>query len=1104
MPAPSQARSLHVRLLLLCAGLLPCAVLAEAAAPAEAAALVPGEPVTLTLTPGQTLRLPLALSSGQPLRIQVDEQGVDAAAALVGPAQRWPAEDDDILRWGSLRLAVAASTADMQLELRAPRLGSPPGTVKVRLDKVDLGDSTASRAFGLDLAAAEIAQRFADPRRVREPETARMLQSLCTARREAGDEAGLLRCVGVQERVLARQQRRAEAVVVLEQVLPLWRRSPDRRGEASALSNLAMHHHALGDGRLSRVPLRQALAALEGVDDNLLRAVIQNNLCLTGALRDSLQAARICYEEALALSQASGDEMRIATALNNLGGAYLLLGDANHAADLFSQAIARRRQFNDEAGSADPLQNLALADFARGRYSQALRGFEQSGAAYRGAGDRANEARTLRHRGHVQLVLGEAARAIDLMQQALELQRQANRRSDMAKTLSRLAEAQLAEQQFDAARASAREAAEAAGVDANPAVLADVWLRAARVQRRSGDPVAAEASARQAETLARQLGQYSTLDQARLEIAQVKMLQGDPAAARRLAAAMLQHGRLGQVAALEARNLIAAALRAQGRKAAAEQAYRDALAAIENAGSYVYDLELRAIFLATQREAQRGLLALLLESDGAEPARAAEALVLSERLRARGLRERLDAAPAPPLATAERERSRERLDAAPALPPATAERERHLARLAELGLARWKLQEDRATPARLAEVDVQIRAAEAALRSADAAALETTALPPSRQGRRAELAVADLQQALPADASLVVYRQLPQQSYAWVLSRSTLHAVRLPGENELDQAVRDVRTSLAGSDDTAAAAALQRAHGLLWQPLAPLLKTPRVLIVADASLDALPFAALRPAEGGYLLQQHEISLLPAAWLLLRPPSPALRADYRALLVGDPVYTRDDPRLGVAPEVEFIAAAPVLRNGIARLRGSSNEVQRVQDRLGAAHSTVLQGLDASLPVLQEVNMESFDILHFATHGVDGRAGISGSGLVLSLFDAQGKSADGFLSSRRIGAGRLGASLVVLGACDTAVGRAVGDEGSAGVAHAFLQAGARHVVATLWPVRDGVMPELMTDFYADPALSATRPAQALRQAQLHMLQRYPQASPVLWAGVEAWGW
>ncbi|MCQ4165870.1 CHAT domain-containing tetratricopeptide repeat protein [Tahibacter harae] len=1075
-PAPSQARPLAA-LLLFCASLLPLA------APAEPAALVPGETAALTLAPGQTLRLPLAVSPGQALRVQVDEQGVDAAAALVGQAQRWPAEDDDILRWGSLRLAVAAAEAGLQLELRAPRLGSPPATVKVRLENVDLSDSAASRAFGLDLAAAEIAQRFADPRRVREPETARMLQSLCAARREAGDEAGLLRCVGVLERVLARQQRRAEAVAALEQVLPLWRRSSDRRGEASALNNLAMHHNALGDGRLSRAPLRQALAVLDGVDDNLLRAVIQNNLCLTGVLRDSLQSARTCYEEALALSLASGDEMRIATALNNLGGAYLLLGDASRAADLFSQAIARRRQFDDQAGSADPLQNLALTDFARGRYSQALRGFEQSGAAYRSANDRAGEARTLRHRGHVQLVLGEPARAIDLMQQALELQRQAGRRSDMAKTLSRLAEAQLAEQQFDAARASAREAAEIAAVDADPAVLADVWLRTARVQRRSGDLAGAGESARQAEALARKLEQYSTLDQARLELAQVKMARNEPAAARRLAAATLQHGRLGQVFALEARNLIAAALRAQGRKAAAEQAYREALAAIENAGSYVYDLELRAIFLATQREAQRGLLALLLESDGAGPARAAEALVLSERLRARSLRERLDAAPAPPLATAEREQ--------------------HLARLAELGLARWKLQEDRATPARLAELDVQIRAAEAALRSADAAAQESAALPPPG-GRRADLAVADLQQALPAEASLVVYRQLPQQSYAWVLSRDRLHAVPLADENELGQAVREVRAALAGSDTTAAAAALEHAHGLLWQPLAPLLKTPRVFVVADASLDALPFAALRPPAGGYLLQQHEISLLPAAWLLLRPPPPALRADYRALLVGDPVYTRDDPRLGVAPEVEYIAAAPVLRNGISRLRGSRDEVQRVQYRLGAAHSTVLQGLDASLPALQEVNMGSFDLLHFATHGVDGRAGISGSGLVLSLFDAQGRSADGFLSSRRIGAGRLDARLVVLGACDTAVGRAIGDEGSAGVAHAFLQAGARHVVATLWPVQDGVMPELMTDFYADPALSARRPAQALRQAQLRFLQRYPQASPALWAGVEAWGW
>jgi CHAT domain-containing protein len=94
--------------------------------------------------------------------------------------------------------------------------------------------------------------------------------------------------------------------------------------------------------------------------------------------------------------------------------------------------------------------------------------------------------------------------------------------------------------------------------------------------------------------------------------------------------------------------------------------------------------------------------------------------------------------------------------------------------------------------------------------------------------------------------------------------------------------------------------------------------------------------------------------------------------------------------------------------------------------------------------------------------------------------------------------------VLGACDTATGRAVQDEGTFGVAYAFLQAGARHVVATLWPVDDAAMPELMDRFYADPRLAAEHPARALRQAQRALLQQYPAANPALWAGVAVWGW
>ena len=93
--------------------------------------------------------------------------------------------------------------------------------------------------------------------------------------------------------------------------------------------------------------------------------------------------------------------------------------------------------------------------------------------------------------------------------------------------------------------------------------------------------------------------------------------------------------------------------------------------------------------------------------------------------------------------------------------------------------------------------------------------------------------------------------------------------------------------------------------------------------------------------------------------------------------------------------------------------------------------------------------------------------------------------------------------MLGACDSASGRRIAGEGTLSVAHAFLQAGAQHVVAALWPLQDGVMPELMDGFYTDPRLAALQPARALRQAQLKLLHTYPDASPALWAGLAVWG-
>jgi CHAT domain-containing protein/Tfp pilus assembly protein PilF len=1051
-------------------------------APLRAQTLHPGQVLELELAPGDTLNLDVDIAPPQPLRISVDERGVDVDMQLVAAQQRWRAEDDDILRWGRQRIAVAAAQPGLRLELRAPRRGSPKGRVRILLEAVDL--AVARNDFALDLSAAEIAQRMADPERIREPQTADMAAALCAARQAAGDKAGYVRCVGLQERILARQSRRPEAIAALRAALPAWRELADPRGEASALNNLGMHYHWLGDGREAGPPLQQALAALNGVRDDLLRAVIQNNICLSGALRASLDGAQRCYERVLALSQASGDGPRIATAQNNLGGAHLMQGDTAGATVLFEQAIAGWRQLDNLPGSADARANLGLARLAQGRLDEALAAFEDAGAAHRAGKNTAGEALMLRHRGHVQLMLGEPALALDLMQQALAVQRKGTRRNDVIATLGRLAEAQLAVGQAEAARASVREAVELAQKDDHPRVLADAWLSAARVYRAGGDSAAALDAARQAVAAAAALQQDGLGDVAALEVAEALLLAGDAALARQQAETALRSGRLNALHSVDAHTLLAAALHAQGRRPAAEAAYRRALQASAKAGSYIFDLEQRSTFLASQRAAQLGLIALLMDAGdkAGPPPRAAEALALSVDLRARSLREHLDAAGT---ATA-----------------SSPEREAQVAQLAALALARWKLRGDSPQAASLRELDRQIRAAEDSLRRIDLAlAPAGHAVPDARPATR----IAALQQALPDDASLVVFRELPGTSYAWVLGRDSLQVARLPDRAQLAQAVQRVRDSLAAGADWDAP--LRDACRQVWQPLAAWVATPRVLVVGDTALDALPFAALRCGaadDPAYLLEKHEFAFLPAAWLLLRPAAAPLAADFRALLVGDPVYSRDDARLAQLPPPATHEQGLILRNGKGRLGGSGEEIRRITAHLAAARSTVLEGFAASLAQLHKNNMDSFDILHFAAHGVEDRERVSGSGLVLSLFDAQGNSIDGFLSTRRIAAARLKATLVVLGACDTASGRVVADEGSIGVAYAFLQAGARHVVAALWPLDDSAMPELMDGFYADPALAAARPAQALRQAQRALLARYPQASPALWAGLAASGW
>jgi len=113
------------------------------------------------------------------------------------------------------------------------------------------------------------------------------------------------------------------------------------------------------------------------------------------------------------------------------------------------------------------------------------------------------------------------------------------------------------------------------------------------------------------------------------------------------------------------------------------------------------------------------------------------------------------------------------------------------------------------------------------------------------------------------------------------------------------------------------------------------------------------------------------------------------------------------------------------------------------------------------------------------------------------DADGKAQDGFLRANDIYNMKLPAELVVLGACQTGLGKEVKGEGLIGLTRGFMYAGAKRVVVSLWSVNDKATSDLMTQFCRGMLKDNERPAAALRTAQIEIWKQKKWQSPYYWA-------
>jgi len=301
--------------------------------------------------------------------------------------------------------------------------------------------------------------------------------------------------------------------------------------------------------------------------------------------------------------------------------------------------------------------------------------------------------------------------------------------------------------------------------------------------------------------------------------------------------------------------------------------------------------------------------------------------------------------------------------------------------------------------------------------------------------------------------------------------------------------------------DEAYLTAARKASRMLLAPVAARIANKRLLIIREGVLQYLPFGALpEPGTNTPLIVNHEIVTAPSASVvaILRQEMAGRNpAEKELAVLADPVFNADDARIASrgkrSGRLEFEPDAP----DFVRLRFSRTEAEEITRLAGAR--TTLKALDfeASRDSAMRPDLGEYRIVHFATHALINNEHPDLSGVVFSLIDRSGRPQNGFLRLFDIYNLRLGAELVVLSACRTALGEEVKGEGLIGLTRAFLYAGAPRVVATLWDIDDRATARTMRLFYEGMLARAERPAQALRAAQIAMWNSKGWETPYYWA-------
>jgi CHAT domain-containing protein len=837
------------------------------------------------------------------------------------------------------------------------------------------------------------------------------------------------------------------ALPKFERSLALWRTLGDRRGEADVLWYLADVQNLLQEPTKALQSLDQLLALQRDLDDVRGVAATLEHIASNYRFLGEYQKALEYGTEAVQLARASQDE-ELGNILSEVGWIYMRLGEHRQALQHFEESLPVHRAHGLRDLEAIGLWDIGSLHYSLGEFQQALVYYEQALPIATALKMRRHQASMLSSIGAVHQARGDVPRAVDYFQQAVSLGREVGHRAVEATALSRLGDAYISL--------------------GDPEKALEVFAQALALQRATQD---------------REFEAVTLAGMARAE-------------------------------------------GARGNLTTARQYLETALDTVESLRSNVAQESLRATYLASKEDSYKFHIDLLMRLHAARLSAGDDvaALETNERWRARSLLEIL---------------TESRADIRQDVDTALLDRERSLQaqintradRHVQLLSAKRTQQADvvgRQLDALIADyrqVQAQIRA-----RSPRYAAL-TQPRP---------LTAAEIQRdVVDRDSLLLEYALGTARSYMWAVTPGSITSHALPKREDIETlalrlyqlltapnarpagetpARRTARLDQAERDYQGVAAQLSE---MLLGPVADQLGTKRLIIVGDGALQYIPFSALpAPRTTGRqrpLIVDREVVTLPSAsvlHLLRRELADRPSAPKTIAVLADPVFSRDDARLQRSrpspagptnPESDSAKlSADIQRSAqesgvtsFERLRFSRQEADAVAALAPGNLSFKATDFEASRATAISPELAGYRIVHFATHGLVNNHNPELSGIVLSLVDEEGRPQEGFLRLHDIYNLKLGADLVVLSACRTALGKEIRGEGLVGLTRGFMYAGAPRILASLWNVDDRATAQLMRQLYVAVLKQNQTPAAALRTAQVAMWKSSRWQSPYYWA-------